>query len=290
MDRISEGMFLMSAQWSLTYLKTESPIEKIFDVIVDSFRSQLEGRLYDLKYEGDSLVDTKLDHTVVEKFTQLKRAKMIVDSHIVERLNQGVIVYPKVDDLYTLVDTIHYAPDVFLSARSRRADLSTQSKDKSNVVPEGMLVFIDFLTIVTRTLNAEVAHIMFERNPATRATSVHFFDRGQFVDDYYHEDIPDDVSKLIELPVWPSRLQTLLDGRFGFLAKQPRLQKYDDDEIGEVYFDGEDLDHDQATNIFDIKPSRLYVPFWDDNSFPYGAVYSYLDELPSYFVERYKDL
>jgi len=161
---------------------------------------------------------------------------------------------------------------------------------KPNHFSNSLFLYISFLRHITKALNSQAVHIMFERNPAGRNTGIHFYDCGQLVDDYFFENIEcEDRYCLIELPQKPAFIREVLDGRFAFLSDQPRTRLYDDLFSTDVYFEGEDLsENDPIHDIFNVRASRLYVPFWDESSQAFGAIYCPTKELPSHFLARYQ--
>ncbi|MBN1310685.1 MAG: hypothetical protein JXB30_04630, partial [Anaerolineae bacterium] len=247
----------MSATWSLTYLKTKTSIRDVFSAVVDAFRAEVDDKLYDIESRGSAIVDVKASKAVVEEFSDTKRARIIVDSCQVEWYNRGVIVYPEQNGLFTLTDTVIHLGNIYESGRSRRVKLAQATAHKPDPYATSLFLFIAFLNRLTEMLDAQAVHIMFERNPAGRATGVHFHDRGQLVDDYYCEDIEcEGHYGLIDLPEKPEQIKRLLDGRFGFLAEQPKLQQYDEEYPKESYFDGEDLSsryHDPKWDVFNVR-------------------------------------
>lgn len=282
----------MSAFWSITYLEAPVSERDLFDLIVSVFRSHLHDRLYTLESRGDQIVPVKLDDQLyVEWFDDPKRARMIADSCLVERFSQGVLIYPASGGLHILVDSVIQLNHLADSGRTRRDELLERLKLNPDPDSETLFHFTDYLQHITRTLTAPAAHIMFERNPAGRITGVNLYDSGQLFDHYYVENI-EAIGEygLVELPQNPAHVRRLMNGRFGFLLDQPRAREFDD-EISEVYFDGEDLwmyDKFPGWDVFNIRAANLAVPFWDDAPLPLGAVYCLKDDLPDYFLKRYE--
>ena len=136
---------------------------------------------------------------------------------------------------------------------------------------------------------------MHVTNPAGFATAIHFYDLGQHIDNYYTEDIQSD-SNLTELPQKPNEVTRILNGRFSFLLRQPRVQVYDDGTSAEVYFSVERHFPENRENryqlgdkpdLFEIRRSRLYVPSWDHDPHPFGVVYCPGNELPEWLYEKH---
>ncbi len=279
----------MSATWSLTYLETDIAERELFDNVVEVFQRELGGKLYSLDSAAGKIVPIKLNEPIVEWFTDEKRARIIADSHH-ERYCVGILTYGPRNGLYVLVDTVMASTDVLMSGRMRREELKYHLREKPDPVGEMPLYYMHFLTEVTAALKSQAAHIMFERNPAGRATSIHFYDAGVMVEDYYYEHIEAVGSQLIELPNNPERLGQLLGERFAFLKKQPRMHGSGDDEYA-AYFDGEDLSptmRGSEWDVFGLKDSDLFVPFWEEKALPLGAVYCLKEPLPDYFLKRYE--
>lgn len=129
---------------------------------------------------------------------------------------------------------------------------------------------------------------MFERNPAGRATSVHFYDTGQLVDDYYYEHVEAIGNIMFEYVQHPRRVGEILGGRFAFLSKQPisHTSSIDNEEYIE-FFDGEDLLPDKGSDLFSLNQTDLYVPFWENESLPFGAIYSLEEPFPDHFLKQH---
>jgi hypothetical protein len=280
----------MSAMWSLTYFKAIASEREFFDAVVETFRAELDGKLYGLDWSNlqDSAI-VNLKSTFVEWFDSPKRARLITDSHLLERLCHGVLVFPAQNGLITIADTVIQIGDIYSSGRTRRSELAAHLIERPDPHAESLFQFIRFLSRLTGLWNTQAVHLMFERNPATRTTATHFYDSGQLVDDYCYENIECEDRFEVELPLHPELIRQILDGRFAFLSEQPKHRQFDDDTV-EVYFDGEDLGrlrNDPDWDVFNLRTSDLYVPFWDENNLPLGAVYSLHDELPDFFLQRY---
>lgn len=280
----------MSALWSITYLKTTASLRELFDAVVTAFLQEIDDQLYDIESQGESYVDVKTGKAVIEEFSDPVRARLIVDSCQVEWINRGVIVYPDKNGLFTITDTINHLGNVYDAGRARRTELTNEMNQATNHFSVSLFLYINFLSNLTELLNAEAAHIMYERNPATRATAVHFYEAGQFIDDYYYDTL-DYMGEdgLIELPEKPDHIEKILDGRFQFLLGLPKIHQYEDWEPESIYFDGEHLSiHNATYDVLNVRNSQLYVPFWDDQAIPFGAVYCPKKALPNSFIERYK--
>jgi len=277
----------MSATWSLTYLETTMEERALLDIVVEIFKRELEGKLYGLEWVERELVPVKLNEPIVERFTDKNRARMIAGSHY-EGYSTGVLAYPPQKGLHVLVDTVIASTDVISSGRMRREELKYHLQEKPAPDMEAVFHYMHFLDEVTATMLCQAAHIMFSRNPAGRCTSVHLYATGRIVEDYYYENIEAMGSQLIELPKNPERLGQLLGGRFEFLRRQPMMRRLLDD-VFVAYFDGEDLSPTRSTRweIFGLEDSDLFVPFWEENMLPVGAVYCLKEPLPDYFLKRY---
>ncbi len=280
----------MSAQWSLTYLRTDTPVEELFETVVKAFLLEIDDQLYDLDNQNPSYGVVKTSRAIIEKFRDPTRSRIIVDSCQLEWYNRGVIVYPRKDNLFTLVDTVIHIGNIADSARSRRETLAKDLAQKPDHFSNSLFLYISFLSRLTKSLNAQAIHIMFERNPAGRTTSVHCYDRGKLEDDFFFENIEcEDRYGLIELPQKSAFVQHIINGRFAFLVNQPKIRQLDEQFSIEAYFDGEDLHvNDPDWDVLNVRASRLYVPFWDENSQPFGAIYCPTKELPDYFLARYQ--
>lgn len=280
----------MSAQWSLTYLRTDASVEELFETVVNAFLLEIDDQLYDLEYRNSSYVDVKTSRAIIEKFHDATRSRIIVDSCQLEWYNRGVIVYPRKEGLFTLVDTVIHIGNIAASARSRREELAKDLVQKPDHFSNSLFLYISFLSHLTKSLNVQAIHIMFERNPAGSTTSVHCYDRGKLEDDFFFENIAcDGRYGLIELPQKPAFVRHMIDGRFAFLVDQPKIRQYDEQFSVEAYFDGEDLHvNDPDWDVLNVRASRLYVPSWDEASQPFGAIYCPTKELPAHFLARYQ--
>lgn len=284
----------MSALWSLTFVKTTSPIQGVFDKVKESFLLELDDKLYDSVRKDGTWLDVKTSKAITEVFRDHLRAQMIEDSLLRERYNRGVLIYPKQNGLFVLADSVIHLGHIYQSGSERRAELKKDIMQKPDKDAEALFLYMNFLRRLSKRLDAEMVHIMFERNPATRCTSIHMYHSGQFVDGYFCENIEcEGRYGLVELPQKPDRITELLDGRVAFLTDQPRTHKYDTDFSKDVYFDGEDLSgylDDPKWDIFNVRDSMLHVPFWEEEPLlPYGAVYCSIKQLPDYFLEKYKN-
>lgn len=270
----------MSADWSLTYLKTDASLDAVFDSVVSAFYATLANRLYETESHNGEYVNIKLETMIVEKFDDAVRAQIIVDSLILEFITRGIILYPQMYGLYTMADSVNVF-DTLYAGRERRSELVNRSEEWQSI-----LLFMNFIANVTQRLKADASHILHSRTPAGTATGVHFFRSGEFIDDYYWEEIEGTDGK-VELPQKPDELHKLLDGRFAFLTLQPQIDYlYNAEETFERYFVGEDLATTEVGDIFKLRASNLYVPFWDEHAKPFGAVYCPTKDFPSYLERR----
>lgn len=283
----------MSATWSLTYLQTNLAEQALFQTLVKLFHADLKGKLYGWDSLDAPSLDWKpvrLEETVVEWFDTPERARMITDALIRERMANGMLLYPQHNGLFTIADSVIQLGDIYNCARARRAELAERLKQHPDPDAERLFHHMQFLNHLTGAAEAEAAHIFYERNPAGGLTGVHFYRDGQFVDEFYAKYLDgDDHVPLIELPQHPEILGTLLGKRFAFLLNQPVRWNYDDgeDEV-DVYFDAEYIglsrpDHDP----FGMCASDLYVPFWEEDMLPIGAIYEHNKEFPQFFLSRY---
>jgi hypothetical protein len=196
----------------------------------------------------------------------------------------GIIIYPKKNNLYTVADTIHSLQDILYSGRTEREKVKAEITSNRELGKEewlldtmGLFVGVQFLSKISESLGAELVHILYERNPAADATSIHFFQHGSLVDDYFCARIGGEC-EIIEVPENADVIKAILDGRFSFLLDQPRTVHYKSDDFDETWltcFEGEDI-----ANI-----DNLHVPFWENEKSPprqipeedmlqpYGAIY-----------------
>ncbi len=280
----------MSANWSIVYFENSITDEAFFKAAQESFRLALEGKLYGLKYnDNQELVPFKLGRAIVEQFNgDSKRARLIQDGLMSELYGHGILHYPQRNNLHVIADSI-VRLNVYLSGRIRRKDLRVELEEKPDPSSEVLFHMMNFIGHLTQTINCQAAHIMFERNPAGRGTGVHLYDSGVLVDDYYYENIEAVGSELIEIIQKPDQVKGLLSGRFEFLTQFP-IVRHDlvDSHPYVRYFDGEDLSPNRDYVRSDPNQTDLYVPFWEEDSLPIGAIYCLERPLPDDFLKRYK--
>ncbi len=156
---------------------------------------------------------------------------------------------------------------------------------------------MDFMKQLTEALSVEAAHLMYGRNPVGHTTGIHFYKSGQLADEYFSEviDVDPDYKNIVDLPEHPEVLRGILGGRFAFLLDQPKRWSYPiisnpgPEDYGDVYFQGEHIGIQlEEWDVFNLRQSGLYIPFWDENTLPLGAVYCLNGELPDYFLRRYE--
>lgn len=279
----------MSAQWSLTYLNTSMPIDMLFDQLTKIFQQTIVGRLHHtLWLSGNE--EIRLDSVVAEKFQESQRAKLIFESCEVGVYNRGVILYPQREGLFTVYDSVNLLDAVWMANRSERERLLAEKTSNSEAPIHPLILYEAFLCRLTKSLSCDAIHVLFERNPAGRSTSVRFFGDGKLRDDFCHSYIDGGEWELLEMPQHPQVVRTVLNGRFAFLLDQPKryISPIDHEEYKE-YFDGQHLKPNTPEwDVFDIQAQHLYVPFWYDDFIPYGAVYCPAKELPSHLLDRYK--
>ncbi len=287
----------MSATWSLTYLQTSVSERELFEVVARLFARELDGELYGMERDRDPYLPmtfVKLEKTIVEWFDNPKRAKMIFDALLGDRYGKGVLIYSQKDGLLTIADSVIYTNDIDCSGRTRRAELIAENYDPQFY---SLFQYMDFMRQLTETLSVEAAHLMYERNPVGHATGIHFYKAGQLVDEYFSEliDVDSDHKNIVDLPEHPEVLREILGGRFAFLLDQPKRWSYpinsndEEEDYDDVYFQGEHIGiHLAEWDIFNLRQSDLYVPFWNENTLPLGAAYCLNGELPDYFLRRYE--
>ncbi|MEQ8676237.1 MAG: hypothetical protein RLP44_19610 [Aggregatilineales bacterium] len=279
----------MSANWSIAYFEKSISDDAFFKAVQEAFRQFLEGKLYGLKWDDNQeLVPFQLDDSTTEQFSgDVKRARLIQDALITELLGHGILHYPQRNNLHVIVDSI-IRLDVYSSGRIRREELKRQLEAKPDPMSEVLFHMMDFLRYLTQILECQSAHVMFDHNPAGNATGVHLYDSGTFVDDYYYENLEGVGSEMVERIQSPQQVETFLNGRFAFLNQLPVIKRDSIDGNDDVYyFDGEDLSSNRLSEHFGVNQTDLYVPFWEENTLPIGAIYALKGPLPDYFLNRY---
>jgi hypothetical protein len=282
----------MSAQWSLTYLQTRIPERDLFETVANLFNLELDGQLYGYERDRDPYLPTafvKLDKAVAEWFENSKRAKLIFEALLGNPYGSGVLIYPQKNGLLTIADSVIHTNDTDFCGRTRRVELMAEPLDPQFY---SLFKYMSFLKRLTETLDIEAAHIMYERNPAGRVTGIHFYKTGQLVDEYFAESVEadPDYENVIDLPEHPEVMREILGGRFAFLVDQPKRWSLDDEEYEDVYFEAEHLGKARdfpEFDVFNLRDSDLYVPFWDETMLPLGAVYCLNGELPDYFLKTH---
>jgi hypothetical protein len=286
----------MSATWSLTYLQTSISERELFEVVAKLFALELNGELYGIERDHDPYLPitfVKLKNAIVEWFDDPTRAKMIFDALLGDRYGSGVLIYPQKNGLLTIADSVLYTNDIDSSGRTRRTELIAENPDPQFY---SLFKYMGFLRQLTENLAGEAAHLMYERNPAGHVTGIPFYKAGQLVDEYFAEQVDADPAyeNMIDLPQHPEVLREILGGRFAFLLDQPKRWPYpinsnDEEDYDDVYFQGEHIGmHLAEWDIFNLRQSDLYVPFWDEHMLPLGAVYCLNGELPDYFLKRHE--
>lgn len=278
----------MSANWSIVYFEKSITDDAFFKAVQEAFALNLEGKLYGVEYDDNrKLVSFRLGDSITEQFNgDAKRARLVQDGLINALYGHGILHYPQRNNLHVIADSI-IRLDVLLSGRMRRDELKHKLKTKPDPSSEIIFCMMDFLRQLTQALKCHAVHIMFERNPAGQVTSVHLYDSGELVDDYYYENLEAVSTQLIEYPL-TSQFKTLLNGRFSFLTELPFIYCSPNDDDNYVqYFEGEDLPLNRRSDHFGLNSTDLYVPFWEDDTLPIGAIYCLEKPFPDYFLERY---
>ncbi len=279
----------MSANWSLVYVEASISDEAFFEAVQEAFQSTLENKLYGLRSGDDGKMESfLLEDSITEHFgDDRKRARIVQDGLTSELYGHGILHFPQRNNLHVIADSI-VRLHVYYSGRMRRDELKRKLEAKPDPSFEIIFHMMDFLRQLTKALNCHAVHVMFERNPATRATGVHLYDAGELIDDYYYENLEAVSTELIEHLLSPHRVETLLGGRFACLTKVPIVVRSPIDGKDYVYyFDGKDLPSPKGADNFGLKLTDLYVPFWEDDALPINAIYCLEKPFHDYFLARY---
>ncbi|MBN1201782.1 MAG: hypothetical protein JXJ20_08005 [Anaerolineae bacterium] len=269
----------MSAKWSLAYLKTNANIQDVFGALQHALRTEIDNKVYTRRYH--------------HKFLNLKYPAHIACEvgddfdiqTVYNRDDPTILLYPEKNGLYTIQFVYFFSPEsILMSDRVSRRNIATaiasaeatgdlcQSVSASNME---LVAFPRLLSALSVSLEAEIAFVLFVRNPAGEVTSLQFFSAGQPVADYYNSYL-DGMGRTL---VQPERdvLQDLLDGRFAFVSAPPLEQE---DEYS-VHFSAEDFGSTTVNptyTVYDPGVARLFVPFWDKTMNPYGEItYAFQD-------------
>lgn len=253
----------MSAHWSVVYLEAKHSERDVFDAMVEAFRSELDAPLHHY---------WKLEPMIAEWGAvppPAVKGELPYDPWY--EPTRYVLLNSVKNGLMTLETSFLDDEDLVCGSRQHLKQLAFDAI-KPNAITQPLLAYSRFLNTLTKTLNVQAAHLMFFRNPAIRATSVHFHDKGELVDVYHVEDADGEFHN-VEVP---KRIvaDMFLGGRFAFLGDQPKPHPDRDDledELKDVeyfnvtYFDGEDLLtlQDGHPDIHNLQASQLPIPFSD---------------------------
>ena len=269
----------MSAQWALTYVKTAADPQAVLGAVRAVLRTQVDGTLV-TQTRGVSL--TYPSHEYAPVGADFDHAALY------ERPQPALLLFPPKNDLFTLGWIYFFSPvSIMMSDRDSRAHTArlihkAQAAGESSGAAEmAAVVFPDVMRDLSRRLEAEIAFVLFLRNPAVDVTAIQFFRQGEAVTEYFCR-LYDGQADRVDLPA-PDALRDLFDGRFQFVSA-PQVA----DEEGYVRrFSAEDFGRAEinpAYTTYTPAESRLFVPFWIDGFKPFGIVTYDFDAL---FERRY---
>jgi hypothetical protein len=284
----------MALLLSVTYLETDSAVEHVFATVADVFHQVVEDKLYAPPLQTGEAWE-KCGPMVVERFLGPGRAGFVVDA-MSELYFLGVRVYPRRRGLFTLMDSIvTWDGDIFGSSRPRMAELSEQLEHRPQAVEYIHLpTYMRFLSVLSKRLNTDVVHLMAADQAAGSATSIHFYRDGQFVDNYYAEDLQELHER--ELPQHPGLIRRILKGRFSFLLRLPRRVNFggevsEDHFFVHRYFPWRRFNYCtqamEEEDEFGLRRRGLYIPSWDKRPDPYGAVFCPAHDVPNWLFQEH---
>ncbi|HXG65217.1 MAG TPA: hypothetical protein VNO70_08920 [Blastocatellia bacterium] len=256
----------MSAHYAIAYLKTDAGERQLFDGVAQAWSMEVDRKLY-VQPEG-SIASTLQCHSPVTLFNEPARIQQVI-----EQYPPGVVVYPQKNGLYSLWFTALHTPMNILieSDPTTRADLTAklerlEQTDDITATPDPdsnrvVVLLPRFLERLSQALSADVAFLLYMRNPAADATGIQFYQNGRFIDDHF-ERFYSGEPDLIEKPLDPDAVSRMFDGRFAWVLDYP------------VYHEDENW-YERLDPYFAFPPeARLYLPFpGGDALLPLGMIY-----------------
>jgi hypothetical protein len=260
----------MSAHWLLAYLKTGADSPAVAEAVRAALRAEVDGKLYE---HSRKVTFPYPPHDYAP-------ARADFDREAVYARNQpSILLYPPKNGLYTIQWLCFFSPmNIMLSDRESREGFAravAAERQTGELFGSALLwdmapvIFPEMLRELSRLLDAEIAQVLFLRNPAVDVTAVQFYRRGQYVAEFfsrYYEGIPD------RLDIPPAEaVSDLMDGRFRFVCSPPKT--FEDGFVR--HFSAEDFGSATVNPEFSSytpDTSRLFVPFWIKDFKPFGII------------------
>src|SRR5215217_3532116 len=269
----------MSALWGLLYLDTERDAPEVLAAVDAACVEVVDGRTYGWTVcAGRSIRVAYEEHEVVPGPGRDRVERAAAAGH------PCLVVYPRHEGLVTIGLLAWFSPEKVTDATpegwAERAGRVAEERRRGSLADS---VWVDDSRVeaipelarwLSRELPAEVAQIVFARNPAVEVTSVWFARGGEWVDWYVRSD----VEGRIEAVRLAERAGELFGGRFAFLGRTRPPVGVGEDPVA---FHAEDtgLAHGPEWTTYDPKVARLYVPFWEASLQPVGMIVYDIDAL-----------
>jgi hypothetical protein len=272
----------MSAHWGLAYLKTGADQDTVLDAVRTALRAEVDGRLYT---SVRNVTLTYPPHDAAPVRDDFDRMALYA------RSQPAILLYPSKNGLYSIEFVYCFSPaHIMMSdreSRERTARAITDAQAAGELAGSGLVydmaavVFPQVMRELSRALDAEIAFVLFMRNPAVDVTAIQFYRRGEAAAEYFcrlYEGQPD----RIDIPE-PGAVGDLMDGRFRFVSRPQEpaedgfVRRFSAEDFGRASVNPE-------YTAYTPEQSRLFVPFWIDDFKPFWII-SY--DLEGLFERRY---
>lgn len=264
----------MSALWALAFLKTDADPDTVHRALIEALQAEVDNHLYTRIYHNHTFFNLKYPKHIASPC-----GDDFQDQSVYDRQEPTILLYPLKNELYSIQFVYFFSPmNIIQSDHKSRTDIARALADeeakgelsRSALAADMVLVaFPHLLERLSSLLKAEIAFVLFVRNPAGEVTNIQFYRSGQYIDEYFgsYWD-PDGV--VIRTPQ-RAAISTLFDGRFNFIC-----ESLSNEEGHRVPFSAEKLgidSYDPRYSVYNPDVSRLFVPFWDEDMKPFAEIY-----------------
>lgn len=274
----------MSAHWALAYFKTEAALRDVFNGTAQAVRDELDDKLHVQDYDdGKGFFDVRCHSPRVVEFDEPPA------DHLRDLDDPSFVLYPFKNGLYTLWVRSLFSPnDIMMESEPAQRDRIAEQLVRFEATGELAqywrasnflaALFPRFFARLSQLLSAEIALVLFTRNPSVDVTAIQFYRKGESVGEYFSR-FYEGARHLVEVRGDRAVIQTIFDGRFAFVLKIPcggedSESRSRDEE--QPYFMAEDFggtrgETPEPMYAYNHEVSRLYVPFWE-NLTPFGSI------------------
>ena len=144
----------MGFQLSITYIQSGFSAEALYEAVIAAFKSEIENNLFCLDYTNFTTYK-KCGPLTTERFLGPARAAFVTES-ILSSYNRGVVIYPKRNGLFTIVDSLIHEADIIQANRTHLPELYAVLQRKPEAIEYiDLQAYMNFLLELSRILRAE---------------------------------------------------------------------------------------------------------------------------------------